>query len=96
MGVRGLNGTQILLKTLCLLVTIDRKVNAVYWLTNQCCHCRAIQMKGMVFRYMWVYSKEDTMAHTYRPVVTSELMARSAYETLFKGLMDINESSCWP
>ena len=23
-----------------------------------------IKMKGMAFRYMWVYSKEDTMAHT--------------------------------
>ena len=27
--------------------------------------------KGNVFRYMWVYAKEDTMAHTYRSVVTS-------------------------
>ena len=26
---------------------------------------------GMVFRYTWVYSKEDTMAHTRRLVVTS-------------------------
>ena len=34
-------------------------------------HCRAMMTKGMVFRYMWVYSKEDTMAHTRRPVVTS-------------------------
>ena len=33
--------------------------------------CRAIKTKGMVFRYIWVYSKEDTMAHTYRPMVTS-------------------------
>ena len=33
--------------------------------------CRAIKTKGMVFRYTWVYSKEDTMAHTYRAVVTS-------------------------
>ena len=32
--------------------------------------CRVIKTKGMVFRYTWVYSKEDTMAHTYRPVVT--------------------------
>ena len=32
---------------------------------------RAMKMKGMVFRYMWVYSKEDTMAHTRRAVVTS-------------------------
>ena len=33
--------------------------------------CRTMMTKGMVFRYMWVYSKEDTMAHTRRPVVTS-------------------------
>ena len=33
--------------------------------------CHAMKTKGMVFRYMWVYSKEDTMAHTHRPVVTS-------------------------
>ena len=33
--------------------------------------CRTMKMKGMVFRYMWVYSKEDTMAHTRRPIVTS-------------------------
>ena len=33
--------------------------------------CRAMMTKGMVFRYTWVYSKEDTMAHTYRLVVTS-------------------------
>ena len=33
--------------------------------------CHAIKMQGMVFRYTWVYSKEDTMAHTHRPVVTS-------------------------
>ena len=26
--------------------------------------CHAIKTKGMVFRYTWVYSKEDTMAHT--------------------------------
>ena len=52
--------------------------------------------KGMVFRYTWVYSKEDTMAHTRRPVVTSKLMVRSAYERLYKGLMNINESGCRP
>ena len=34
-------------------------------------YCRAIKTEGMVFRYTWVYSKEDIMAHTYRPVVTS-------------------------
>ena len=34
-------------------------------------NCRAIMTKGMVFRYTWVYSKEDTMAHTRRLVVTS-------------------------
>ena len=28
-------------------------------------YCRAIKTKGMVFRYTWVYSKKDTMAHTY-------------------------------
>ena len=43
------------------------------FIKNQHMHqdCRAIKTKGMVFRYMWVYSKEDTMAHTYRAVVTS-------------------------
>ena len=25
--------------------------------------------KGIVFRYTWVYSKEDTMAHTHRLVL---------------------------
>ena len=34
-------------------------------------NCRALKTKGMVFRYTWVYSKEDTMAHTRRLVVTS-------------------------
>ena len=34
-------------------------------------YCHAMKTKGMVFRYTWVYSKEDTMAHTRRPVVTS-------------------------
>ena len=32
---------------------------------------KAIDAECMVFRYTWVYSKEDTMAHTHRPVVTS-------------------------
>ena len=36
------------------------------------------------------------MAHTCRAVVTSKLMAQSTYETLYKGFMNINESSCWP
>ena len=36
-----------------------------------CDYCRVMMTKGMVFRYTWVYSKEDTMAHTCRPVVTS-------------------------
>ena len=36
------------------------------------------------------------MAHTRRPVVTSQLMAQSAYEALYKVLMNINESGCWP
>ena len=35
------------------------------------CSCRAMMTKGMVFRYTWVYSKEDTMAHTRRLMVTS-------------------------
>ena len=34
-------------------------------------NCHVMMTKGMVFRYTWVYSKEDTMAHTRRPVVTS-------------------------
>ena len=34
-------------------------------------YCRAMKTKGMVFRYTWVYSKEDTMARTGRPMVTS-------------------------
>ena len=34
-------------------------------------YCHAMMTKGMVFRYTWVYSKEDTMAHTHRPMVTS-------------------------
>ena len=55
-----------------------------------------MKTKGMVFRYTWVYSKEDTMAHTRRPVVTSELMVRSAYEALYKVLMNINDSGCRP
>ena len=50
----------------------------------------------MVFRYTWVYSKEDTMAHTRRPMVTSLMMVRSAYEALYKVLMNINESGCRP
>ena len=33
--------------------------------------CRAMKTKGMVFRYTWVYSKNDTMAHTRRLVVIS-------------------------
>ena len=33
--------------------------------------CRAMITKGVVFRYTWVYSKEDTMAHTCRLMVTS-------------------------
>ena len=34
-------------------------------------YCCAMKTKGMVFRYMWVYSKNDTMAHTRRLVVIS-------------------------
>ena len=33
--------------------------------------CHAMMTKGMVFRYTWVYSKKDTMAHTHRLVVIS-------------------------
>ena len=55
-----------------------------------------MKTKGMVFRYTWVYSKEGTMAHTHRLVVTSELLVGSAYETLYKVLMNINESGCRP
>ena len=33
--------------------------------------CRAMMIKVMVFRNTWVYSKEDTTAHTRRLVVTS-------------------------
>ena len=33
--------------------------------------CQGMMTKGMVFRYTWVYSKEDTMAHTRRLMVTS-------------------------
>ena len=40
-------------------------------LVNSLVICHVIKTKGMVFRYTWVYSKEDTMAHTYRSVVTS-------------------------
>ena len=35
------------------------------------CECRVMKMKAIVFRYTWVYSKEDTMAHTHGPVVSS-------------------------
>ena len=55
-----------------------------------------MKMKGMVFRYTWVYSKEDTMAHTGRLVVTSLRPAGSTYETLYKVLMNIDESGCRP
>ena len=30
-----------------------------------------MKTKSMVFRYTWVYSKKDTMAHTCRLMVTS-------------------------
>ena len=52
--------------------------------------CRAIKTKSWLRITCGVYSKEDTMAHTYRLVVISYLMARSSYETLYKGLMNIN------
>ena len=38
------------------------------------CNCRAMKAKSMVFEIQvctWVYSKEDTMAHTRRLVVIS-------------------------
>ena len=38
---------------------------------NTVIFCRAMKTKSMVFKYTWVYSKEDTMAHTRRAVVTS-------------------------
>ena len=41
------------------------------FITDTLKDCRAIKMKGMVLDNTWVYSKEDTMAHTYRPVVFS-------------------------
>ena len=47
--------------------TIDNFMQDEYHSQN----CRAMMTKGMVFRYTWVYSKEDTMAHTRRLVVTS-------------------------
>ena len=50
----------------------------------------------MVFRYTWVYSKEDTMAHTRRLVVTSYLLAGSPYKALYNVLMNINECGCRP
>ena len=37
-------------------------------------YCRAITIKSMVFEIhvdTWVYSKDDTMAHAHRLVVTS-------------------------
>ena len=48
----------------------DKTLNFQYIFDYFRC-CRAIMMQGMVFRYTWVYSKEDTMAHTRRPVVSS-------------------------
>ena len=56
-------------------VVVSKTNNAIRQITFRCKmtlgFCRAMKMKGMVFRYTWVYSKEDTMAHTCRPVVTS-------------------------
>ena len=49
-----------------------KKSSMIYLNANYLCgSCRAMMTKGMVFRYTWVYSKEDTMAYTCRPVVTS-------------------------
>ena len=52
----------------CNKTRIMKKLDWSCFISEQ---CRAMKTKGMVFRYMWVYSKEDTMAHTRRPVVTS-------------------------
>ena len=69
----------------CLLVVTVTAINK-YWCSsrrrrvfrpiperrsNRSDHCHKMISKGMVFRYMWVYSKEDTMARTCRPMVTS-------------------------
>ena len=40
-----------------------KKVGTLYLLCDE--------TRCMVFSYMWVYSKDDTMAHTCRLVVTS-------------------------
>ena len=54
-------------------VLSDREIELVDYHeeASEVLNCRAMKTKGMVFRYTWVYSKEDTMAHTRRPVVTS-------------------------
>ena len=49
----------------------DAQVDTTHDLKKQSGTCRAMKTKGMVFRYTWVYSKDNTMAHTCRPVVTS-------------------------
>ena len=49
---------------LCLLVFPIQNLSFLHLLISYPKYCRAIMMKGMVFRYTWVYSKEDTMAHT--------------------------------
>ena len=50
----------------CLLLKFHWDNKYHRWAQTLCPDCRVIKMKGMVFRYTWVYSKEDTMAHTYR------------------------------
>ena len=64
-----------LLKHLCMYIFETTAVNVHEGNCNGDKHlpisCCAMKTKGMVFRYTWVYSKEDTMAHTRRPVVTS-------------------------
>ena len=52
-------------------ISISNAFNAIYVNTLDTKHCRVMKTNGMVFRYTWVYSKEDTMAHTCRPMVAS-------------------------
>ena len=65
----GLGGILDILLSLSLSPRMSPRMSLgrVFYFVN----CRAMMTKGMVFRYTWVYSKEDKMAHTYRPVVTS-------------------------
>ena len=40
-------------------------------LRGKCCRAINDNTVVLIFRYTWVYSKDDTMAHAHRPVVTS-------------------------